>query len=286
MLHFMKRLCITITAFMLAGILTACSGASKTLAVDVKETKAQWGLTFYEESKEAEGETEKSAESESETEAVTTVTEVVEGVKMVSIKDLEIQSVSPVNVRSGPGTEFDKIGGLRNEEMVIMDGICDNKWVHIRFDEKEGYVSMDFLRTLDEARSMDDLFEEAKTSIENNGTAVKATEAETTEEETREEETTKAKETKADETKADDTKAKTTKAADGKNSENGEFAWATIDVNVRKGPGSNYDSAGLLKQGESVKILDSSDSWWWKVEFKGQAAYISVQYLTTDEPEE
>lgn len=288
----MKKLSVVLTILMLsAGTLTACSGGSDTLAQPDKETKSQWGLNIQETSEETEGETEKvgkienTEESTEETSAV--ITELEDGIKMLGMKELEIRSVSPVNVRSGPGTDFDKIGGLLDQEVVIMDGICDNEWVHIRFDDKEGYVSMEFVESVDEDTSLDDLLKEAQEVIENGGTIRKETEEETEEETTvKETEKETEKETTAKETEKE-TKKETTAKETKKDKESSEVsAWATIDVNVRKGPGSNYDSIGVLKQNEGIVVLDDSDPWWWKVEFNGKKAYVSVQYLTTDKPEE
>lgn len=275
----MKRLGIALIVLMLStGVLTACSGGSDTLAQADRETQAQWGLTFYEEGEKSDSETEAETETEKGTESAedtsNVITEVADGVKMLSMKDTEIQSVSPVNVRSGPGTEYEKIGGLMNEEVVIMDGICDNEWVHIRFDDKEGYVSMGFMQAMDGDSSLDDLLEQAREVIAN-GISGQTNQQEETKE--TEQETEKQTEEEADNNTTAETK---------NNSENSaNLAWATIDVSIRKGPGSNYDALGVLKQDESITILDSSDTWWWKVEYKGQEAYISVQYLTTDKPE-
>lgn len=285
----MKRLSVALTILMLsAGALTACSGKSSTLAQTDKETKSQWGLEIQETNEESEGETEKEAETEKESaeEPSVVITEAADGVKMLKLDDMEIQSISPVNVRSGPGTDFEKIGGLLNEEVVVMDGICDNEWVHIRFDDKEGYVSMGFVQAADEDTSLEELLEKAKAIIENGGAVQESSQEETEEETTKETE----KETTAKATEKETTAKETTKETSSKNSKENESstttAWATIDVNVRKGAGSNYDSVGVLKQNESIKVLDNSDPWWWKVEFNGETAYVSVQYLTTDEPAE
>lgn len=273
----MKKLSIALTVLMIsAGVLTACSSGSDTLAQVDRETESQWGLTFYEKGEEGESETgeETESEEESSTEDVkensAVITEVADGIKMLAMEDTEIQSVSPVNVRSGPGTDFEKIGGLLSEETVIMDGICDNEWAHIRFDDKEGYVSMGYLQSLEGNTSLEDLLEQAKKVIEG-GQVQESSNSQETEESVEETQETE-KETAPKETRS------------GK--QNGENqAWATIDVSIRKGPGSNYDSIGVLKQDEGIKVLDSSDIWWWKVEYNGQEAYISAQYLTTDEPQ-
>lgn len=290
----MKRLSVALTILMLsAGALTACSGGSDTLAQPDKETKSQWGLNLEESTEEeteesTEKETEKETESANSTEAV--ITEVTDGVKMMETEETKIKSMSPVNVRSGPGTDFDKIGGLLNEEIVTMDGICDNGWVHIQFDGKEGYVSMEFMEAEEEGTDLQDLLKEAQKVIENGGT-VQESSREESEEETSEEteEETTAKETEKEtkkETEQETKKETTADKMDETGKSSSTSAWATIDVNVRKGPGSNYDSIGVLKQDEKIKVLDNSDPWWWKVEFNGKKAYVSVQYLTTDEPEE
>lgn len=279
----MKKLSIALTVLMLsAGTLTACSGGSDTLAQADRETQSQWGLTFYNKSEktdETEAETEKSTESEQDTSSV--ITEVADGVKMLHMEDVEIQSVSPVNVRSGPGTGHEKVGGLTKEETVIMDGICDNEWVHIRFDDKEGFVSMGFMQALDGNTSLSDLLEQARTAIASGGAAQTGSQEQTqgTEEETVKE----TGEETSQETDGETQRETTAETGNGSQS-NGNTAWATIDVTIRKGPGSNYGALGVLKQDESVKVLDSSDEWWWKVEYNGQEAYISAQYLTTDEP--
>lgn len=280
----MRKLGVTLTVLMLsAGTLTACSGGSDTLAPANKETESQWGLTFYQDEGNTEAETGAESEAETETENSTegqsaAITEVADGIKMLGMEDTQIQSVSSVNVRSGPGTDFEKIGGLTNGETVVMDGICDNGWVRVRFDDKEGYVSMSYLQSLDGETSLEDLLDQAQKIIEDGGQIQESSSEETKESIKETQETEK-------ETQKETEKETSSRGSGDKKRDKESQAWATIDVSVRKGPGSNYDSIGVLKQDESVTVLDSSDIWWWKVEFNGQEAYISAQYLTTDEPQ-
>ena len=60
--------------------------------------------------------------------------------------------------------------------------------------------------------------------------------------------------------------------------------YAISAVNVRSGPGTSYEKLGSLSQGEAVKRLAKGSNGWSRVEYKGQQAYISSNYLTTQDP--
>lgn len=272
----MKKLNAALTILMLsAGAFTACSGNSDSLARAEKETQAQWGLTFYE--SEAETKSGSEVSTENETEKETVITEAAEGVNMLAVEEMEIQAVSPVNVRSGPGADFDKKGTLQVDQTVILTGICDNGWVQVLMNDETGYVSAKYVQASDESKNLEDILKEAESILASSTDS--EDEAESSSEETEKE----TKKETAEETKKETKEESQAESSDDDTAEN--LAWSTIDVNVRKGPGASYDSVGILKQNQSVKVLDSSDAWWWKVEFNGQEAYISVQYLTTDKPE-
>lgn len=272
----MKKLNAALTILMLsAGAFTACSGNSDSLARAEKETQAQWGLTFYE--SEAETKSGSEVSTENETEKETVITEAAEGVNMLAVEEMEIQAVSAVNVRSGPGADFDKKGTLQVDQTVILTGICDNGWVQVLMNDETGYVSAQYVQASDESKNMEDILKEAESILASSTDS--EDEAESSSEETEKE----TKKETAEETKKETKEESQAESSDDDTAEN--LAWSTIDVNVRKGPGASYDSVGILKQNQSVKVLDSSDAWWWKVEFNGQEAYISVQYLTTDKPE-
>ncbi len=235
----MKKLSAALVTLMLsAAVFTACSGQEDTLARADRETQAQWGLIFDENSAVKDSESEEEYIPGTEEAVTAAVTELDNGVKLLGLKNIEIRIISGVNVRSGPGTDFDKLGVLAESEIVTMKGICDNEWAQIDFDGETGYVSIKYMEIVDESISLDSLLEQVKSFNEEESSGVE------------------------------------------------NLAWAVTDVNVRKGPKSSYEVIGQLNQGQSVKVLDSSDAWWWKVEFEGQEAYISAQYLTTENPEE
>jgi len=68
------------------------------------------------------------------------------------------------------------------------------------------------------------------------------------------------------------------------------FATATAngDTNLRQGPGTNYPRVGLLKKGESLKIIGKNkDGSWWQLEGKdGKPAWIIGSRVTAKGPVE
>lgn len=53
---------------------------------------------------------------------------------------------------------------------------------------------------------------------------------------------------------------------------------AKIGLNVRKGPGTNYEKIGALSYGATVEVL-SIENGWAQIEYAGRTAYVSAQYL-------
>ena len=48
--------------------------------------------------------------------------------------------ISDVNVRSGPGTDYDKIGAVREKEIVVITGVSADGWYQIEYDDAEGFI--------------------------------------------------------------------------------------------------------------------------------------------------
>lgn len=59
--------------------------------------------------------------------------------------DEAVYATSPVNVRTGPGTEHDKIGQLSTAEMVKRIGVGSNGWSKIMYNGVEAYVSSNYI---------------------------------------------------------------------------------------------------------------------------------------------
>ncbi|MEQ8360104.1 MAG: tellurite resistance TerB C-terminal domain-containing protein [Cytophagales bacterium] len=54
---------------------------------------------------------------------------------------------------------------------------------------------------------------------------------------------------------------------------------STSDLNLRNGPGTSYDPIGVLKKGDTVILLDNSESYWAELEFQGKRGYSARKYL-------
>lgn len=50
-------------------------------------------------------------------------------------------------------------------------------------------------------------------------------------------------------------------------------------VNLRSGPGKNYEKIGAYSDGTTVTVLDESNSAWWKVKVGNATGYMASQYL-------
>lgn len=102
-----------------------------------------------------------------------------------------VVDLGSLNVRSGPGTKYDKVGTVSEGSRYAYYQKSGN-WVRI----KSGWVSVSYFYL------------------------------------------------------------EGTSASDG-----GTGTVTATELNIRKGPGSSYDSAGVLKQGETVKILAQANGW-------------------------
>lgn len=78
-----------------------------------------------------------------------------EGEKVVYRAEVVTES-SPLNVRSGPGTQYDKIGKLPKGEIVDVMVECPNGWRYIDDDGDQGYVDGRYLKPLPPATSIPD----------------------------------------------------------------------------------------------------------------------------------
>lgn len=63
-----------------------------------------------------------------------------------------------------------------------------------------------------------------------------------------------------------------------------ETVYAVKNVNIRKGPGTNYEKVGSLKGGESVVRIGIGSNGWSRVIYNDKERYISSNYLTPEEP--
>ena len=61
--------------------------------------------------------------------------------------------------------------------------------------------------------------------------------------------------------------------------------YSTISLNVRKGPSTDYESIGALKEGEAVEVIGyAADYGWYMIKYKNGVGYVSGGYMTPDDP--
>ena len=61
--------------------------------------------------------------------------------------------------------------------------------------------------------------------------------------------------------------------------------YCTSLLNVRSGPGTEYDRVGQLAEGDEVSITGKVSNGWYRIHYKGEEAYVSGKYLTDVAPE-
>lgn len=149
-----------------------------------------------------------------------------------------VYTTTDVNVRTGPGTEYDKVGRILKGQSVNRIGIGDDGWSKVIYEGTTCFMSSSYLTT-------------------NSPT-----------------ETTTSTPTEAPQ-----------KTDDGYSSVN-ETVYATTDVNVRSGPGTEYEKVGRITQGDSVNRVGVGNNGWSKVIYDGKTCYISSKYLSASKPSE
>ena len=138
-----------------------------------------------------------------------------------------VNSTSGLNVRSGAGTTYSKLGTLEYKEKVTVLS-TSNGWAKINYNGQTGYVSSSYLQTT----------VPGGTTSENNNSST----------------TTTVK-----------------------------YVNATSGLNVRSGAGTSYSKIGSLDYKEKVTVLSTSNGWA-KINYKGQAGYVSSSYLQSTAP--
>ncbi|MBQ8806442.1 MAG: phosphodiester glycosidase family protein [Bacteroidaceae bacterium] len=58
-----------------------------------------------------------------------------------------VYAVSTVNIRKGPGTEYDKVGSLSVGDSIVRIGIGSNGWSKVLYNDVECYMFSDYLST-------------------------------------------------------------------------------------------------------------------------------------------
>jgi len=175
--------------------------------------------------------------SETPTSETETVAPETEGATVTVLGDM--------NVRGGPGTDYDRLGGATEGEVFEVSGKSpDGEWWRIDFDGQPGWIYAPYVTAanVEDAPIISDSQTES-TAPEDSTTEAPATPAE-------------------------------------------PLAVAAGDLNVREGPGTEYDRIGGAYEGEEFAITGkSSDGEWWQIDFEGQSGWIYAPFVTATNAE-
>lgn len=142
--------------------------------------------------------------------------------------DATVTGGSTINVRSGPGTSYDRIAMVGAGKRVAILG-KEGDWYKISFDGKTGYILGDYLIP-DNASSASSQQQSTSTAADTSGNAV---------------------------------------------------VTGGSTINVRSGPGTDYGRVAMVGTGKRVTLLAVEDNWY-KISFDGKTGYILSDYLTPD----
>ena len=135
-----------------------------------------------------------------------------------------VTSNSALNVRSGAGTSYSKLGSLAKGSTVeIVE--TKNGWHKIKYGSGYGYVSAEYIKIT------------TSSSSSSNGSSSSSTAVKT-----------------------------------------GTVYNASSGLNVRKGAGTSYASLGKLSNGKKVEIVSTSNGWH-KIKYGSGYGYVSASYI-------
>ncbi|MCR5033340.1 MAG: SH3 domain-containing protein [Lachnospiraceae bacterium] len=91
-----------------------------------------------------------------------------------------VEATTGVNVRSGPGKEYDALGTMQQGEQLPVTGITDNDWFEVKFRGEKGYVYASYVKELSGESKEGKASEEIETSAAEGETEAQAAEEEVT----------------------------------------------------------------------------------------------------------
>ena len=203
---------------------------------------------------------------------------------------------SGVNIRKGPGTDYDVIGTASTGQYYTRTGRVDNGWSRISYNGGDAYISDSFLSTSQPTATPAANYSVTATggtvtvtaevnlrkgpgtnydSIGTVPTGTQLTRTGYTDSWTRVQ--YNGQEVFVYSTYVTD--GSTSNNSGGTTSSSGTGTVTGNLVNVRSGPGTNYNSIGSYNYGATVTITGES-SGWYQISYNGQTGYISSQYVT------
>lgn len=195
-----------------------------------------------------------------------------------------------LNIRSGPGTKYDRVGSLNEGDKVTIlfrVDVGDTTWGNI----KQGWISMDYvdLDGDDSSSSSDDVESDGNTKVLYRGIVTASTLTIRKDADGDSDRIGSYPEgTRVEILEEDGDWGRTKKGwisleyvyVDGTGS-GGDYGIITEDINVRSGPGTDYDIVGSMDEGDEVEILyevDVNGTAWGNTE----DGWVCMRYVDMD----
>ena len=163
-----------------------------------------------------------------------------------------VKGGSTINVRSGPATSYSRIAMVAAGKRVTLLAE-EGGWFKVEFDGKTGYILGDYLApdagVLDQLVAAESAQSPAESPEEIPVASAEATAVES---------------------------GSNAQAPEGESSRTGIITGGTI--NVRSGPGTEFDRITKVTTGKSVTILGEENGWF-KISFSGTTGYVLGDYV-------
>ena len=151
-----KRITAILMALTLTAALTACGESNIELAqADTQsEAESEYLEDLAEDEELAEGEDLTENEDLTEDEDLTGDEDLVEDEEPAEEVDYEVEDIeavtmyasTSVSLRTGPSTDYEKVGSLSTNEAVTVTGVADTGWYRLNYKDTEVYVSNNYVQ--------------------------------------------------------------------------------------------------------------------------------------------
>ncbi|MGM9532843.1 SH3 domain-containing protein [Intestinibacter sp.] len=210
-----------------------------------------------------------------------------------------------LNMRKGPGTGYAKIGTLnQGEKVVAIEKSSDGKWVKIKYNSQEAWVSLDYLKKEETQSTTNEIKLNSNYKTTGNlnmrtgastsysriatlplGTVVTPTKISADGEWVQVKYNNQTGWISVKYIKLDETTAPIApEEPSDKPDQTGKKYKTTGNLNMRKGPGTSYARITTLPMGTVVTPISfSTDGGWAQVKYNNQTGWISVKYIKLDE---
>lgn len=189
--------------------------------------------------------------------------------------DSTMYATGGVNVRSSAGVEGDILGTLQTGEGVTVTGNREGNWVEVSYNGQTGYVSQNYLQTgsgSSASGSTSGGSSDGSGGSSSNGSSSNGGSSNSG--------SSNSGSSNGNSSGSSNTPAVITWNVTAMSG----TMYATGDVNVRSGAGTNNSRIGGLSAGSSVTVTGSTDNGWIQVSYDGQTGYVAGNYLSWNKP--